>query len=349
MDSQQRARKNKHHRVTLAEVAKLANVSGITVSRVINEPDKVSPKRRQQVQEAIDALGYVPNQSASALASARSRVLGVVIPSLSNLVFTDVLRGIYDVAGSSGYKVLMVDTDYSAQEEERLVRTLLSQSPEGMIVTGGEQTSASQRLLLNAHIPLVQIMDLLDDPLDMNVGVSHYRAGREVAEQMLASGYERLGFLGARMDTRTQKRLVGFKDFLEEGGRYRSDLVVTSLQPSSVELGGQLFRDLMASADGVPDAVFCCNDDLALGALFESQRMGIEVPSQLGLCGFNDLGISAFTNPALSSVSVPRYEMGAEAARRLIATLNGQRPADLQCDLGFGFRARGSLARGGAR
>lgn len=337
-----RERRTSHQRTTLADVAKRAGVSGITVSRVINQPDKVSSRLRQRVQEAIDMLGYVPNQSASSLASARSRVLGVVIPSLSNSVFTDVLRGIYDVAGTSGYKVLMVDTHYSPLEEERMVRTLLSQSPEAMIITGGEQTEACERMLLKAKVPLVQIMDLLDDPIDMNVGVSQYDAGREVAEQLLSAGYGQIGFLGARMDTRTQKRFAGFKEALEERGRFWKNFALTTTQPSSVALGGELFRQLMESSNGIPDAVFCCNDDLALGALFESQRMGIEVPSEVGLCGFNDFEVSAYTNPSLSSVGVPRYEMGVAAAEMVLAALNEEPPASKRRDLGFEFKSRGS-------
>ncbi len=330
-----RARKKHLNTVTLADVAQYAGVSGITVSRVINHPNKVSPLTRQAVQEAIDMLGYIPNQSASSLASARSRVIGVVIPSLSNVVYTDVLRGIYDVAGTAGYKVLMVDTHYSALEEERLVRTLLSQSPEAMILTGGEQTQACERLLLKAKIPVVQIMDLLDEPMDMNVGISHYDAGAAVAEQLLSAGYGQLGFIGARMDKRVQERLAGFKAVLENRGRFWRNFVKVSDRPSSVELGGELFRELMSQAGEVVDAVFCCNDDLALGALFESQRMGLDVPGDVGLCGFNDFEVSAFTNPSLSSVSVPRYQMGVSAAEMLVSVLNGGEIADKKRDLGF--------------
>ncbi len=337
-----RARKKHHDNVTLAEVARVAGVSGITVSRVINHPNKVSPSTRQAVQEAIDMLGYIPNQSASSLASARSRVIGVVIPSLSNVVYTDVLRGIYDVAGTSGYKVLMVDSHYSALEEERMVRTLLSQAPEALILTGGEQTRACERLLLKAKVPIVQIMDLLEEPLDMNVGISHYEAGRAVAERLLGAGYGQLGFIGARMDTRVKQRLAGFQAVLEERGRFWKNFVMTTEHPSSIELGGTLFRKLMAQSGEVLDAVFCCNDDLALGALFESQRMGISVPSELGLCGFNDFEVAAFTNPSLSSVSVPRYDMGVLAAEMVVAALSGTAPEQKRRDLGFEVALRQS-------
>lgn len=334
-------------KATLVDVAERANVSAITVSRVINQPDKVSEELRRRVQQAIDALGYIPNQSASSLASARSGVIGVSIPSLSNVVFNDVLSGIYDVAGASGYKVLLVDTHYSPLEEERMVRTLLSQSPEAMIITGGEQTDACQRMLRNARVPVVQMMELLAEPLDMNVGFSHRQAGYAMAEQITAAGYQRVGFIGARMDQRVQQRMAGFRRALEERDLFDSALVVTTPRPSSIALGGEMFRSLMASTQGALDAVFCCNDDLALGALFESQRMNIKVPDELGLCGFNDFEASTFVNPSLTSVYTPRYDMGVQATTMIVNVLKGEPQSEKVVDIGFEVRMRGSTRRPG--
>ncbi|HEY7884185.1 MAG TPA: LacI family DNA-binding transcriptional regulator, partial [Cellvibrionaceae bacterium] len=223
-----RSRKKNQKRATLTNVAEAANVSAITVSRVINHPDKVSEELRRRVQEAIDLLGYIPNQSASSLASARSRVIGVAIPSLSNVVFSDVLSGIFDAAGASNYKVLLVDTHYSPLEEEKLVRTLLSQSPEAMIITGGDQTRACQRMLSKSGIPVVQIMESLDEPLDMNIGISHYQAGFDMGKKLLEAGYRRPGFIGARMDTRVQQRMAGFRAALEAQDCYFQPLFVTT-------------------------------------------------------------------------------------------------------------------------
>jgi LacI family gluconate utilization system Gnt-I transcriptional repressor len=329
-------------RVTLVDVADAAGVSAITVSRVVNQPDKVSEPLRRKVQETIDMLGYIPNQSASALASAKSKVIGVVIPSLSNTVFNDVLRGIYDEAGSAGYKVLLVDSHYSPLEEEKMVRTLLGQSPAAMIITGGEQTRACAKMLTKADVPIVQIMELLPEPFDMNIGFSHQQAGYDVAKSLLASGYSHIGFIGARMDKRVQQRLAGYKQALEEVGKYWKNFVITTPEPSSVALGGELFRSLISSTNAVVDAVFCCNDDLALGALFESQRMLINVPEDMAICGFNDIEMSAFVNPPLSSVHVPRYEMGVRAAKMVIDTLNGKPPEKKVVDTGYDIRFRES-------
>lgn len=332
-------------KLTLIDVAVAAGVSAITVSRVINQPDKVSDALRLQVQKSIDALGYIPNQHASSLASAKSKVIGVAIPSLSNIVFTDVLRGIYDVAGAAGYKVLMVDTHYSPLEEEKMVRTLLSQSPEAMIITGGDQTRTCRTLLQKSRVPVVQLMELLEEPLDMNIGFSHWQAGYDVVTHLLSQGYENVGFIAARMDPRVQQRMQGFKKAIEDAGKSWKSFIMTSHEPSSIGLGGELFKSLLSSTNGVVDAIFCANDDLALGALFESQRMNINVPKDLALCGFNDIEASQFVNPSLTSVQVGRYEMGVKAAEMLIERLSGNEIDNKIVDIGFKIKKRQSTSR----
>lgn len=331
-------------RVTLADVALIAGVSAITVSRVINQPDKVSPVMREKIQKAIDELGYIPNRSASALASARSGVIGVAIPSLSNVVFNDVLRGIYDVAGPSGFQILLVDTLYSPFEEERMVRTLLSQSPEAMIVTGGDQTEITRKLLSKAGIPVVQIMETLDDPIDMNVGFSQQQASYDVVRELLKRGYTKIAYIGARMDRRTQQSLTGYRTAMEERDLLHKEFIVTTPRPSSVGVGGELFHSLISNCNGECEAVCCSNDDLALGVLFESQRMNLSVPGDIALCGFNDVEIAALVNPSLSSVYVPRYEMGAIATRMVLSALSGDSEMIRKVDQGYELKMRASVS-----
>lgn len=338
-------KKTANKNITLVDVAVKAGVSAITVSRVINQPEKVSEQLRRQVQAAIDTLGYIPNQFASSLASAKSRVFGVVIPSLSNIVFNDVLRGVYEVAGAAGYKVLLVDTHYSPLEEEKMVRTLLSQAPEAMIITGGDQTRACRTMLEKARIPLVQIMEMVEEPIDMNIGFSHRQAGVDVVNYLLGLGHKRIAFIGARMDPRVQQRLQGYREAMEAAGQPWEQLVITTPEPSSIGLGGELFKSLMAETRGAVDAVFCCNDDLALGALFESQRMNIRVPADLAICGFNDIEASRYVNPSLSSVHTPRYEMGVKATEMLVQLLEGKLPEEKNIDMGFEIKVRQSTGR----
>ena len=336
------AKHSSEKKLTLIDVAVAAGVSAITVSRVINQPDKVSETLRVQVQKAIDALGYIPNQYASSLASSKSKVIGVAIPSLSNTVFTDVLRGIYDVLNTTGYKVLLVDTHYSPLEEEKMIRTLLSQAPEAMIITGGDQTRTCQNLLQKSRVPVVQLMELVMDPLDMNVGFCHWQAGYDVAKHLLDEGCKHVGFIGARMDPRVQQRMQGYKRALEEDGKFQKNFIATTPEPSSIAVGGELFKSLLAATNGSVDAVFCANDDLALGALFESQRMNIKIPDDLALCGFNDIEASRFVNPSLTSVQVGRYEMGVKAAEMVLERLNGIMDSPKVFDTGYQIKKRQS-------
>lgn len=309
------------NRITLKDVAKKAGVSAITVSRVVNNYAGVRENIREKVETAINGLGYIPNRSASILASSRSKLIGVLIPSLSNVVFNDVLRGIYDITGPANYQVLLADTHYSPIEEERSIRTLLGQSPEGLIVTGGEQTDAAKAMLKASGIPVVQIMDKVESPIDMNVGFSHFEAGAAVAQSLLDKSYRKIGFIGARMDPRTCDRLAGFESVLTSANCFDSMRVITNPQPSSVAMGVTLFRELMATTEGDCDAVFCCNDDLALGALHECKKMHIQVPNKFGVCGFNDIEMAAYAEPALSSVSVNRYQMGSRAMELIFKRL----------------------------
>ena len=310
------------NKVTLKDVAEKAGVSAITVSRVVNDYAGVRANVRKKVEAAITELGYIPNRSASILASSRSKLIAVLIPSLSNVVFNDVLRGIYDIAGPANYQVLLADTHYSSIEEERAIRTLLGQSPEGLIVTGGEQTDMAKAMLKASGVPVVQIMDKVESPIDINVGFSHFEAGAAVAQSLLAQSYQKIGFIGARMDPRTCDRLAGFKSVLSAAECLNLKRIITNPQPSTVAMGATLFRELMAATEGDCDAVFCCNDDLALGALHECKKMHINVPNKFGICGFNDIEMAAYAEPSLSSVNVNRYQMGSRAMELIFERLN---------------------------
>ena len=300
-------------RLTLKDVAALAQVSPITVSRVVNGADGVRANVREKVEAAITKLGYIPNRSASVLASSKSKLIGVLIPSLSNVVFNDVLRGIYDIATTANYQVLLFNTHYCPLEEMRAVRTLLGQSPEGVIITGGEQTADCKTMLQEANVPVVQIMGKVDKPIDINVGFSHFDAGVSVAQLLLDRSYRKIAFLGARMDRRTCQRRDGFEERLSSVNHLDKKRIITTSEPSSVAMGTSLFRKLMAVTEGDCDAVFCCNDDLAIGVLHECKKLQINVPGQFGVCGFNDIEMAAFVEPALTTVRVNRYKMGSRA------------------------------------
>ena len=193
------------------------------------------------------------------------------------------------------------NTHYSGLEEERLLRVFLRQRPSGLIVSGIDQTPTARALLETAGCPVVQIMETGPDPVDMMVGFSHYEGGLAVTRHVLSAGYRRVGFVGARMDPRSQRRLAGYRAAMEEAGAYDARLVTTTPTPYSVSLGRELFRDALAKAPTL-DAVFCNNDDLALGVLFECNRAAVAVPERIGIAGFNDLEMMQVAYPSVTSV-----------------------------------------------
>lgn len=336
----------KTRKITLADVAAIADVSPITVSRALRDPDKVSPDAKARIATAINRLGYVPDPAARALASGRTDIVGVIIPSVSNNVFADVMRGIYDSLQDSPLGVQLGTTRYSPSTEEQLLRVFLSQRPAGLIVAGHDQSPGARALLQNANCPVVQIMEVGPPPVDFAIGLSHYQAARDGAQHLLDMGYRAPAFLGAQMDPRSQRRLAGFRDCMLAAGIGGDDPVVTTPEPSSVSLGCRLFADLMARRPHT-DAVLCNNDDLALGVLFEAQRRNIRVPDQMGICGFNDHEMMSAAEPPLTSVGTDRFEMGRAAIQQIRDRLAGQgHPRGHAVDLGFRLIPRASTARG---
>ncbi|NVN87430.1 MAG: LacI family DNA-binding transcriptional regulator [Rhodopseudomonas sp.] len=331
----------KSGRIRLTEVAKLAGVSPITASRFFRNPEALSASKRQRVESAVKELDYVPNLAARALASHRTEVIGVLIPSLTNNVFSDVLRGIYDGSEGSRYSIQFANTRYSILQEEKLLRLFQAQKPAGLIVTGINQTPESRRIMESMKCPTVQIMEIGPDPVDMMVGFSHYEAAFAAISHLIAQGFQRIGILGARMDPRVQRRLDGYRDAMKAASLFDPRLIVTTPTPTSMTLGGALFADLLSQVPDL-DAVFCVNDDLALGVLFECQRRQITVPDAMAIVGFNDMEFMASAVPPLSSVRTNRYEMGRNAITMVTTALEGHRPAEPVVDLGFELMIRQS-------
>lgn len=330
--------------ITLKDVAAAADVSVITASRALRTPEIVSEKVRERVAEAVRALGYAPNQAARALASATTSTIGVIIPSVTNQVFADVLRGVYEAVEGTPYQVQLGNSRYTARKEEMLLKVFAAQRPAGLIVAGIDQSEAARAILLSLGCPVVQIMDIGPDPIDMMIGFDHREGGRAATRHLIGKGYKRIGFIGARMDPRAQRRLDGYAEVMQAAGLYDEHLIHTSPQPSSVTRGGEMFADFLGLVPDA-DAVFCNNDDMALGALFECQRRRIRVPGQFGIMGYNDLEYSAASMPSLSTIRSPRYEMGRRAVEMIAAANRAERPDPAIIDVGYEIKARQSTDR----
>jgi LacI family gluconate utilization system Gnt-I transcriptional repressor len=324
-------------------VARAAGVSPVTVSRVIRQPAMVSEALRQRVGEAVAALHYIPNTLASALASTRTNIVGVIVPSLTNGVFDDYVLAIEEVLQPAGFQVLVLNVHYSELEEERAIQTLMGYHPEAMIITGVDQTERSRQLLRSAGVPVVQTMDVTDDPIDLNIGLDHGEAGAAAVRYLHGLGHTRIAHLTARGDPRARRRHAGYLRQMRSLGLSTAGLVQSLPRISNTEMGRELFSKVLAD---VPDvtAVFTCNDDLALGTLFECQSRGMRVPDDVAIVGFNDLDFCVSSVPPLTSVSTGRRQMGQWAAQSILEIIRGTgaRPDSTSIDLGFEIMVRGS-------
>lgn len=332
----------KNRRTTLSDVAQRAGVGTMTVSRAINKPEMVSPELRERIQQAVEELGYIPNKVAGGLASGKALSIPVILPTFYHSVYVPLLEGLYSVLPAEGYQILLGTTEYRVDKEEQLVSAFLGWWPDGMILAGVDHSERTCNMLAQAQIPVVEVMDLSENPLELNVGFSHYQVGVAVVEYLAAKGYRRIAYAGTltEVDFRSVRRINAFQQTLRKLG-LPHHYIERSTKPSSFALGKEMLNNLLVRHPEV-DAVFFANDDLAAGALFECQRRGIAVPSQLALMGFNDQEIAAQVNPALTSVWTPRYEVGRRAAEMLLMRLRGQKLVAKQVDVGFKITERAS-------
>lgn len=306
-------------RFTLADVAAKAGVSKMTASRALRGAADVSPTSGEKVRQAARALGYVGNHLAASLSGRRADLIGVVVPSVANIVFAEVLEGIAEGIDKSGLQAVFGVTDYDPDREYDVIRNMLSWNPAGMIVTGLDQPPETRRLLAHAGIPVVQIMDSDGDPIDACVGLSHHQAGAQMAQALLAAGRRRFGYIGCGLerDTRARKRLDGFSATLSAQG-----LAWVAIEgvpgPSTIGAGQSLTAHLLRDWPDV-DCLYFSSDDVAAGGAFHCMAAGIEVPGRLMLAGFNGLDIVRKLPLAVATSVTLRRDIGRAAARVLLA------------------------------
>lgn len=324
-------------RITLSDVAHAAGVSPSTVSRALRGERAVDPALIARVQAVAQLLGYVPDPAARALASRRSNHVAILIPLLSNALFVDLLDAAQKTLRAAGYQTLMGVTHYDASEEEQLLREQLLHRPAGLLVTGLDHNPVTRKLMQGSQVPCVHLMDLphadaAESPYC--VGFQQTEAGAALTRHLLSKGRRRIAFAAAQLDPRVMQRLYGWRSALQEAGVYQPTLEFLNPAPSSLALGGLMFEQIMQQRPAV-DAIFFCNDDLAQGALMAALRLGIRVPSQVAIAGFNDLTGSDQMLPTLTTVRTPRARIGEAAATMLLTLMRGEAPEVSQLDLGF--------------
>lgn len=316
-------------RLTLRDVSKASGVSEMTVSRVLRNRGDVSEATRERVLAAARDLGYVPNKIAGALASNRVNLVAVVIPSLKNMVFPEVLSGIGEVLERTGLQAVVGVTDYLPEKEEKVLYEMLSWRPSGVIVAGLEHSDAAEAMLNAAGIPVVEIMDTDGRPVDAMVGISHRRAGREMARAILRAGYRHIGFIGTKMplDHRARKRFEGLTEALAKAGVEVEDREFYS-GGSALAKGREMTKAILERAPEL-DFIYYSNDMIGAGGLLYLLDQGISIPGQIGLAGFNGVELLQGLPRQLATMDACRLEIGRKAAEIIAARLEDP-PRDVE-------------------
>lgn len=321
----------KNSRMTLQDIANLAGLNKMTVSRYLRDPAQVSQRSRELISRVMEENNYIPNRAPEILLNARSKTLGVLIPSFRNQIFADLLAGVESAASAHQYQTLIANYEYDPDREEREVLNLLSYNIDGLILTSRNHTERLIQYVRASGIPVAELMDLGGEPIDIQVGFDNEQAAMEMTNAFIDSAKRHIAFFGSMDDPRDISRFRGVERALAVRGLTPVHIVPHAI--SSVALGRQLFQQLRQSHPET-DAIFCTNDDLAVGVLLECQSQRIAVPQEIAIAGFHGLELGRARLEKLASVVTPRYEIGRAAGDALIKRLSGGEAAD-RIDLGY--------------
>lgn len=305
----------KSHRISLQDIATLAGVTKMTVSRYLRTPKRVSPETGDKIAKIIEEINYIPNRAPEMLLNAKSYTLGVLIPSFKNQIFADLLSGIEAATKIGNYQIITANFNYDKQVEEEQIINLLSYNIDGILLTEKDHTLRAEKYLRAARIPIVEVMDSEGGCLDMQVGFNNFNAGYDMTRTLQEKGRSHIIYFGSRDDRRDEARYRGYCRAMHERG-----LEARRVNPkviSSQKLGAEMIENALTLYPTL-DAVFCTNDDLALGALAWCLRKKIPVPEQIAIAGFHGLDISREMYPTMATVITPRYDIGHAAAELLL-------------------------------
>lgn len=312
--------------VTIKDIAKICGVSSMSVSRALRGIEGVSPAKREEIQKVAAELNYVLNSNARSLVKASSDLVGISFPSLFNDVFSDMLEGMRTTFDREGISTVVNTTDYSEETERDWVRRLMSWRPAGVVLTGVHHHHESHNTLQSAGIPTVEIWDISEDPIDLCVGIDHTDAGRQLGRLAVSLGYRRPGYVTSPTgkDQRADQRLHGVREAFRET-LDAAPLAVSIQQDRNLFLSGQNGTIELADGPAPPDVIFFVNDHLAFGGLAACASLGLQVPRDIGIVGFNALDLTAVLEKPMTTASTPRRLIGETAARELIARIRGAR------------------------
>lgn len=307
---------------TMSDVARLAGVSSMTVSRALRSHTSISDKTRLKILDAASKLGYVLDGTAAGLSSRKTGFVAVTIPSINNANFASTVRGLTEGLRNSGLQVLLGYTDYNMNEEERLVETLLTRRPEALVITGGVHTERCRHYLNSSGVPIVEMWDLPTSPINHVVGFSNARAGRVMAHHLYEQGYRKIGFIGgvSESDIRGADRRRGFVEAITDSGLNLDRLSHSDQPVLTIAAGAQAMNDLL---DEFPDtdAVMCASDLSAFGAMTSCQKRGLAISHDIAIAGFGAYEISANAYPEITTIDVDAVGIGSQVAEVIKSSL----------------------------
>jgi LacI family repressor for deo operon, udp, cdd, tsx, nupC, and nupG len=307
---------------TIHDVAARAEVSTATVSRVLSNPEKVSEATRRRVLKAVAALGYSPNAAAKSLRTLTTRKLLVTVPDIANPFFSLIIQGIEEAAVREGYSVVLGDTHHDAQREERYGEMLLRREVDGLIFLGHSMSKSVSATMKKNHLaPIVNGCEYSPNLGVPSAHVDNEAAAHEAMSHLYGLGHRHIGVLtGPLASPLSRDRLRGVQSCARENGAGRQVMVVNG--DFSIESGIAGAARLLAQQTP-PTAVFCFNDEMAIGVLDYANRVGRSVPESLSVIGFDDIRFARYMRPALTTISQPMLDIGRETVRLLLGVLQG--------------------------
>lgn len=324
---------------TIQDVARIAGVSAMTVSRALNTPQKVSPDTLERVREAVRRTNFVPNAMASGLRRSRARLVAALLPTMVGPVFQEMVEALDLALHERGYQLMIGQSGYDATREDELLRAIVQRRPDGVVVTGVVRSEEGRRVLRASGIPVVETWEFTPTPIDMLVGFSHPAIGAAVVDYLHARGHRHVAMVSAG-DARALTRVAAFNARAQALGLQTSQATFMPA-PSTMGAGRAGLAELLTRAPGVT-AVFCSSDMLALGAAVEARERGIAVPGQLAIVGMGDQSVAADAAPPLTTVRIDGTRIGRLAAEMVVARAEGQVPAEPVVDIGFSIVERAS-------
>jgi LacI family repressor for deo operon, udp, cdd, tsx, nupC, and nupG len=334
---------------TIYEVARRAGVSTATVSRVLSRPDVVAPDTRRKVMLAVDTLGYTPNAAAKNLRTLRSGKLLVTVPDISNPFFALILQGIEETALREGYAVLVGDTQHDEQREEGYAAMLRRKEADGLIFLGHRLPRAAAALVESAGsaAPVVNGCEFNPELGVPSVHIDNTKAASDAMEHLYGLGHRRIGVItGPLVSPLSRDRLHGATQ-RAKARKAERDIVIMH-GDFSIESGVAAAERLLTRRER-PTAIFCFNDEMAIGVLDAARRLRVAVPGELSVVGFDDIRFARYMDPSLTTIAQPMREIGERTVRLLLEILSGTMAMPVSVTLPHALVVRGSTAQASPR